>query len=403
MQPKSEGSQARPGVGQSVSGQQICLQYPLALFLGQANQLCQLRGQALRAGDGPGSPTHQHAFFLAKPQFLLNPARQGILHEGLKALRWRSRRLHPLAQACDHGGVCEVIGLGNALQGLADDVFRLYRKAKDARGHIGDSALALLPPAAAGHGGRGADTEQMMGLEALPQPAHQQGHVGPLAPAVGVEFVEHQEFESPGRMDQVLVTGPGKDEVKHDVVGQQDVRGPGEDLRPLGLAFLPRVARKPHRAFAVGVALVDELIELVHLTVGQGVHGVDHDGLDALAVAPLEHVVDDGNEVGQALAGARPRSDHVVFSACCGADGLLLVTVQLEQGWSGRSFRRKMRRVSGCSSPSSTRRSRAAPGAKVGFSCTSGSGQRAPSCSRACTYAAIRSSRMRTKLVINLR
>jgi hypothetical protein len=44
-----------------------------------------------------------------------------------------------------------------------------------------------------------------MGLQALAQAAHQQGHVGTLASTVGVQLIEHQKFQALAVLDHLPV------------------------------------------------------------------------------------------------------------------------------------------------------------------------------------------------------
>ena len=69
-----------------------------------------------------------------------------------------------------------------------------------------------------------------------------------------------------------------------------------EDLLAGFSAFLAGVAGESDRRLAVK-SVVEELLQLLHLAVGQGVHRVDDDRLDALARPFAEHAVDDRDDV----------------------------------------------------------------------------------------------------------
>ncbi len=71
--------------------------------------------------------------------------------------------------------------------------------------------------------------------------------------------------------------------------------------------------------------------EVPVLGVGQGVHGVDQDRLDARA-ALLQGVGQDGHAEGQALPRARARGHHEALPPQGGPQGLLLVDVGVEGG-----------------------------------------------------------------------
>src|SRR5438477_629931 len=70
---------------------------------------------------------------------------------------------------------------------------------------------------------------------------------------------------------------------------------------------------------------------VAEVTVGQRVHRVDDDGPDTLAGAAAEDVVDDGGDVGQALARAGAGGEDVVVAPAGRADGLLLVPVEAQR------------------------------------------------------------------------
>ena len=155
--------------------------------------------------------------------------------------------------------------------------------------------MLLGEGAASGEGGGGADALHVLGVEGVAYATHQQRDVGALTAAVGVELVEDEEAESLGRLDEgVALPWAGQDVLQHHVVGEQDVRGRGDDLLALQLVLLTRVAAESDRPLVVRVAEVDELFELPELAVRQGIHRVDDDGLHTLAGSVAQDRVDDG-------------------------------------------------------------------------------------------------------------
>ena len=96
----------------------------------------------------------------------------------------------------------------------------------------------------------------------------------------------------------------------------------------LVLRLLPGVPLERH----LRVAGAQELLQLAELAVGQGVHRVDDDRLDARLVGAcglgFEDLVDDRDDVRQALAGAGAGREDVALAGACGLDGLLLVLVK---------------------------------------------------------------------------
>ena len=99
---------------------------------------------------------------------------------------------------------------------------------------------------------------------------------------------------------------------------------------PLLVGLLARVAGEGHRSLAVRVAELEELLKLAVLAVGEGVHRVDDDGLYTPAGTPSQDVVDDRDDVGEALARARAGGEDVVVPCAGSPDRLGLVAVKPE-------------------------------------------------------------------------
>ena len=80
----------------------------------------------------------------------------------------------------------------------------------------------------------------------MAHPPHQERHIRTLTATVGVQFIENQEFQSPGVADDLLVEWilTGEDVLQHHVVREQDVRRVVLDLFPFLIALLARVARE---------------------------------------------------------------------------------------------------------------------------------------------------------------
>ena len=70
--------------------------------------------------------------------------------------------------------------------------------------------------------------------------------------------------------------------------------------------------------------------ELLVLAVGEGVHGVDDDGLDSAAGPVPKHVVHDRHHVGEALPGARAGRQYAGLTRIDLENRLALVVVQEE-------------------------------------------------------------------------
>jgi hypothetical protein len=106
------------------------------------------------------------------------------------------------------------------------------------------------------------------------------------------------------------------------------VRGVGDDLLALLVGLLTGVAGERHGPFTVRVAVIEELLELPVLAVGQGVHRVDDDGLYAASRSTSQDVVHHGDYVGKALARASAGRKAIVVPRTGRLDRLGLVTVQ---------------------------------------------------------------------------
>ena len=165
-------------------------------------------------------------------------------------------------------------------------------------------------------------------MESVANPTHQQRDIAALTAAVGVELVQNEELEPLSRPDQVTFLEPGQYELEHHVVGEQDVRRVCDNLPLNSIRFLACVTRKPDGATPVREPVAEELLQLAVLTVGEGVHWINDDRLDTLSRAPAQHVVDDGDDVGEALAGTRTGRQDIIVSSPGNADGLLLVSVE---------------------------------------------------------------------------
>ena len=207
-----------------------------------------------------------------------------------------------------------------ALEGFVDDIFGCDGDAEEFAGDIGDGAGGAI--ALGGHGGAGSDTENVT-ARSLAQFADEEGDVCALATAIGVEFVEDEEFEV-GGLDQGFLMHSGEHEFEHDVVGQQDLGRVVLDVGFLGEGFLARVFFDADGC--VG-DLAEEFVEFFFLGVDEGVHRVDEDGPDALDLGIFEDVVEDGGDVGHAFAGACACGNDVGLLALGGEEGLFLVVV----------------------------------------------------------------------------
>ena len=207
--------------------------------------------------------------------------------------------------------------------------------AEEARGEGGDglAAFAGRGLTVGHHRGRGADVDQVRRGAALFQPTDEHGHVCALPAAIGVQLVEDQEADTAGAaVEKALVLGPHQHQLQHDVVGQHQVGRVLAHQLARVVARLAGVARKGDGEGLAGAALVVRLerFQRQHLRVDQRVHRIDHQRRRARLGRPAQQRVDDGQEVGEALAGAGAAGDDVALPVAGFLQGLALVPVEDE-------------------------------------------------------------------------
>ncbi len=281
--------------------------------------------------DLGGRATYQTACgrVLGQPEAVLDPAGQRVTHEVVVGARGGGDE----ALGGDGGG-CLV---GRADQGLADDALGPDRRTEERARDPRDLLPLILERALRRHGGRCADALEVLRLAGLADAADQQGDVGALAAAVGVQFVEDEELQAARHADEAVpVVRAGQHQFQHDVVGEEDVRRVPADLAALLVVFLAGVPGEGDGLPAVAVAVVEELLQLFQLAVGERVHRVHDDGpypllgVRSLGVALVQHPVDDRHDVGQRLAGAGAGRQDVGGAGRGGVDRVALVLVQPE-------------------------------------------------------------------------
>ena len=262
-------------------------------------------------------------------------------------------------------------------------------------------SLRLVRPGT-GERRRRSDALQRAGVAGLPDTTAEERDVGALPATVGVQLVEHEEAESAGRVDEVALGRPRQQQLEHHVVRQQHVGRVGDDRRALLLGLLAGVAAEGHRALAGGIAVDEELLELLRLRVRQRVHRIDDDRLDAAAAGALaQDRVDDRHDVREALARSGAGREDVRRARPAGLDRIGLMTVQPQGGpgvvgpflaFAEDAAALVVERPAVCSS------SIQPPGSKLGFSWIRGSGHSRPSSSSCRTCSRTRASRIVRKL-----
>ena len=308
-----------------------------------------LLGQPVGAfGQGDGRAPPQMAIFILQAKGPLDPGGDGVLAEFLVA-GGMNPRFDCLTES--HVGQSRIPfrlptypGPGEATailrgwkQRLVNHMFRADRHAEQPAGHLRDLVQPLLTAAASDHSSAGADTQEVGIAASLTQAANQHGHVGPLAAAVSVQFVQHQEFQLSHRpVHKHPFAWSGEHELQHDIVGEQQVRRILQDLLLALQCLLAGVAGKAHReGLPRACRRVGDVgrqpFQALQLRVDEGVHRIDDDGTYTVSIGVvLEHVVNDGHEVGEALAGTGAGGEDVRLALCSQVNGPFLVAVQVE-------------------------------------------------------------------------
>ena len=100
--------------------------------------------------------------------------------------------------------------------------------------------------------------------------------------------------------------------------------------------FLTRIAGK--RNWRLVEANLQKLSQFPELAVGQRIHWVDDNSLDPFLLLVLESVINNGNDIGQAFAGASACNQHIAVATASGFNGLSLVPVQTGRATSGSAL-----------------------------------------------------------------
>ena len=319
--------------GEPVAGEKVGLDGAAALLRGKACQFAKPLGRSVATADADRLGAQQASAGIAgQAEGVFDPARERMSEEGIYAVEpVRFVSAGEVADCGERGGAAEIGIRSRSLQRLGDYVLRPNGPPEELRRDCRHLALLLFDAPASGDGRRRSDALQIVRLELVLDAPHKQRDVGSLAPAVGVELVEHEKTEVVGLADELLLVDAREEELEHDVVGQEDVGRAGDDLLALLGRLLPGVDGEGHGGLAIGVAVAEELPQLADLGVGERVHRVDDDGLDAFAFAVPQDIVHDGDDVGEALSGTGARSQKKAVAGPGGLDGIELVAVQAQQ------------------------------------------------------------------------
>ena len=286
--------------------QKITQDFGAGFLGGCVGQCSQLGGGAFRSLEPAGNLADQAAgsFLAPDSEGGLDPGAERMAAKRIEISGRSLAGFDRLLQLRNRGRLGEIQLRCGPLQSFPDHLGGIEGDPEDPLGHLGHFLFLIFRGALAGHGRRGADTQDVVAPEGHAAAANQQGNIGALTAAVSVQLVEYQEAQTFHGTHQFSVFVAGEKQLEHHVIGEQDIRRVAADLLPFGSFFLPGVARKAHRRLAWGVAVFQELFQLLVLAVGQGVHRIDHHPLHA-AVGPVsQHMIDHGNDISQTL----PRS-----------------------------------------------------------------------------------------------
>ena len=116
-----------------------------------------------------------------------------------------------------------------------------------------------------------------------------------------MQLIEYQEVQTLGICDYlaIILALSRHEQLEHHEVGQKDVGLAGANSLAIGCVILSGVARKRGPEVLGKFRLVDELLQLLHLAVGQGIHWIDDDGTGAplfSSDARTHGSVEDGDE-----------------------------------------------------------------------------------------------------------
>ena len=240
---------------------------------------------------------------------LLDPGRQRIGGEGCEYSaggRSPSTRRRSASVSGDRRRI------GDPLQRLADDLAGLDGHTEQRRRHLGDRpplVVARRPrssssPRCRCTGRQARRRSPAAGGQAAPR--RRPGGRGRCAARRGPGTASPAAAST-----RPAIPRPGQDKLEHHVVGEQDVGRISDDPRPVLRRLLAGVPGETHRRTA-RVTDRQELLQLPQLAVGQGVHRIDHDRLDAGPVSPRrlrgQDPVDDRDDVRQALSRPGARS-----------------------------------------------------------------------------------------------
>ena len=215
---------------------------------------------------------------------ILNPHRKRVANEILVACRRLLARVSDtVAQARSELRRFKIGLLCFAPQTFTHHVIGLDCDAKKLRGQRGHLPLLFGESVRSSDRRRSSDALEILVGHQLAQPTHEHGDIAALPTAIGVEFVQHEELQSGSHLHELVLVRPREDQFEHHVIREQNIRGLLQDFLSGLNVILAGVAFEGHRRLARRVAVIEEFLQLALLTVGESVHRINDDRLNAFA------------------------------------------------------------------------------------------------------------------------
>src|SRR2546428_8015960 len=104
---------------------------------------------------------------------------------------------------------------------------------------------------------------------------------------------------------------PKENPFQEYLVREENIWLIGDDVLAFLVRFLPGIAGKGDWPFLVWIAHAQELLQFLHLAIRQCVHRIDNDSLHTSPGSIAQHIIDDGDDIGQAFPRTGPGSQHV--------------------------------------------------------------------------------------------
>ena len=146
-----------------------------------------------------------------------------------------------------------------------------------------------------------------------------------------MQLIKHQKRQSCRSSNQLLFKGSRQQQLQHHIVCKDDVGRVVDDQLPFVLRLLTGIFRKPDWLSTFRISLVQEFSEFTKLTVAECIHRINDDRLHSTSGSGPQHMIDNGNDISQALPGPRACGQDVVLPLACFPKSIDLVFVQSQR------------------------------------------------------------------------